>query len=81
MAAKMIPAGNSLVLPEIFASPPDNDAAPAIHLAWCERFADYCLHQAQLTLFLGLPTRGWRHAADLALFSASIWRQRAGGAV
>lgn len=70
-------------LPPVSPGPeyPPPDAAPAVHLHWCERFARYCTRQARIACDLDLPTGKWLRAAELAAFAASIWRERAEGSV
>lgn len=79
MAAEMILGG----IPPVLSRPdfPPHDATPAAHLAWCVRFGSYCTRQAQLAREFNLPTSKWLRAAELAAFSASVWRERAQGIV
>lgn len=75
MAVEIIQGG----IPPVVSGPafPPHDAAPAAHLAWTIRFGAYCVRQAQIAREFGLPTRKWLRAAELSVFAASIWRQRA----
>jgi hypothetical protein len=56
---------------------PPRDASPIEHLAWCERFALYCVQQARLARDFGLPMHKWLRAAELSTFAAEVWRERA----
>lgn len=67
-------------LPVTFASdlpalPPEN-ATPQQHVTWCENFARYCDRRAEVARKSHMSPNKWRHAAEMASFAASIWRDR-----
>ena len=81
MAAEIIPAGLSPVLPDPPLRP-GLEASRTEHADWCERFAEYCARQAQFALELKIGSYSrWLKAERLSRFAAEMWRERQEGAV